>query len=202
MSQRNTFPISPFLRCILESVFSHLFQMPRPHEWLLWHRSTLTSHWSQLLSVVQRLEKNKSKQNLVFQGAIYVGQDLASTTSPSASRTESYLIDLCKEKSCTWVAAWLLSCLGGSHGKCGVSSHRRITQWPGSKTERQRKQERLRLRWVLLSLLLETPLWWNVWFRGMDTWVLLPGSPAQFSSLDTSHLEDSVTSSVQWPLVL
>lgn len=92
MSQRNTFPISPFLRCILESVFSHLFQMPRPHEWLLWHRSTLTSHWSQLLSVVQRLEKNKSKQNLVFQGAIYVGQDLASTTSPSASRTESYLI--------------------------------------------------------------------------------------------------------------
>lgn len=34
----------------------------------------------------------KAKQNLILQEAVNVGQDVASTTSPSASRTESYLI--------------------------------------------------------------------------------------------------------------
>lgn len=92
MSQRKAFPVSPFLSSILESAFSYLFLMPRPHERLLWHCTALTSHWRQMLSGIQRLGKNKSKQNLIFQGAIYVGQDLASTMSPSASRTESYLI--------------------------------------------------------------------------------------------------------------
>ena len=92
MSQRKAFPVSPFLSSILESAFSYLFPISRPHERLLWHCTALTSHWRQLLSGIQRLGKNKSKQNLIFQGAIYVGQDLASTMSPSAFRTESYLI--------------------------------------------------------------------------------------------------------------
>ena len=92
MSQRKALPVSPFLSSILESAFSYLFQMPRPHKRLLWHCTALTSHRRQLLSGIQRLGENKSKQNLIFQGAIYVGQDLASTMSPSASRTESYLI--------------------------------------------------------------------------------------------------------------
>lgn len=42
---------------ILESAFSHLFQMPRPHKRLLWHCTALTSHQRQLLSGTQRLGK-------------------------------------------------------------------------------------------------------------------------------------------------
>lgn len=90
--------------------------------------------------------------------------------------------DLCKEKGCIWVAAWLLRCIGGSYGKCPVWPHRRIIQWPGNKTERQRKQVHLWIRWGLISLLVETLLSWNVGNGYLR-------SAVQFSSLDTSHLE-------------
>ena len=90
--------------------------------------------------------------------------------------------DLCKEKGCIWVAAWLLRCIGCSYGKCPVWLHRRIIQWPGNKTERQRKQVHPWIRWGLISLLVETLLSWNVGNGYLR-------SAVQFSSLDTSDLE-------------